>query len=94
MAVGYKGQRSENAACSGALSFSTMMVTITAKAASEYTASLSAVSFFSGIVLLQSGKPGSSCSIQIGKGLTDAPAGSVRNIYRGQGYRGYPERLS
>jgi predicted enzyme related to lactoylglutathione lyase len=25
--------------------------------------------------------PGSSCSIQIGKGLTDAPAGSVRNLY-------------
>lgn len=25
--------------------------------------------------------PGSSCSIQIGKGLTDAPAGSVRNTY-------------
>jgi predicted enzyme related to lactoylglutathione lyase len=25
--------------------------------------------------------PGSSCSIQIGKGLTDAPAGSLRNIY-------------
>lgn len=25
--------------------------------------------------------PGSSCSIQIGKGLTDAPAGSARNIY-------------
>ncbi|WP_216843007.1 VOC family protein [Granulicella sp. S190] len=25
--------------------------------------------------------PGSNCSIQIGKGLTDAPAGSVRNIY-------------
>jgi catechol 2,3-dioxygenase-like lactoylglutathione lyase family enzyme len=25
--------------------------------------------------------PGSSCSIQIGKGLTDADAGSVRNIY-------------
>jgi catechol 2,3-dioxygenase-like lactoylglutathione lyase family enzyme len=25
--------------------------------------------------------PGSSCSIQIGKGLTDAVAGSVRNIY-------------
>ena len=25
--------------------------------------------------------PGSSCSVQIGKGLTDAPAGSVRNIY-------------
>jgi len=24
---------------------------------------------------------GSSCSIQIGKGLTDAPAGSLRNIY-------------
>jgi predicted enzyme related to lactoylglutathione lyase len=25
--------------------------------------------------------PGSSCSIQLGKGLTDAPAGSVRNVY-------------
>jgi predicted enzyme related to lactoylglutathione lyase len=25
--------------------------------------------------------PGSNCSIQIGKGLTDAPAGSVRNNY-------------
>jgi catechol 2,3-dioxygenase-like lactoylglutathione lyase family enzyme len=25
--------------------------------------------------------PGSGCSIQIGKGLTDAPAGSVRNVY-------------
>jgi len=25
--------------------------------------------------------PGSHCSIQIGKGLTDAPAGSVRNVY-------------
>ena len=25
--------------------------------------------------------PGSSCSIQVGKGLTDASAGSVRNIY-------------
>ena len=25
--------------------------------------------------------PGSSCSIQIGNGLTDAPAGSLRNIY-------------
>jgi catechol 2,3-dioxygenase-like lactoylglutathione lyase family enzyme len=25
--------------------------------------------------------PGSSCSIQIGKGLTDAPVGSLRNIY-------------
>jgi len=25
--------------------------------------------------------PGSSCSIQIGKGLTDAPAGSGRNIF-------------
>src|SRR5262245_43921332 len=25
--------------------------------------------------------PGSSCSIQIGQGLTDAPAGSVRNVY-------------
>lgn len=24
--------------------------------------------------------PGSSCSIQIGKGLTDAPAGSLRNV--------------
>src|SRR5262245_60344415 len=25
--------------------------------------------------------PGSSCSIQIGRGLTDAPAGSLRNVY-------------
>jgi catechol 2,3-dioxygenase-like lactoylglutathione lyase family enzyme len=25
--------------------------------------------------------PGSSCSVQIGRGLTDAPAGSLRNIY-------------
>src|SRR6516164_7518862 len=25
--------------------------------------------------------PGSGCSIQVGKGLTDAPAGSSRNIY-------------
>jgi catechol 2,3-dioxygenase-like lactoylglutathione lyase family enzyme len=25
--------------------------------------------------------PGSSCSIQIGQGLTDAPAGSLRNVY-------------
>ena len=25
--------------------------------------------------------PGSSCSIQIGSGLTDAPVGSLRNIY-------------
>jgi catechol 2,3-dioxygenase-like lactoylglutathione lyase family enzyme len=25
--------------------------------------------------------PGSNCSIQVGKGLTDAPVGSIRNIY-------------
>jgi catechol 2,3-dioxygenase-like lactoylglutathione lyase family enzyme len=25
--------------------------------------------------------PGSGCSLQIGKGLTDAPAGSLRNVY-------------
>ena len=25
--------------------------------------------------------PGSNCSIQIGRGLTDAPAGSLRNVY-------------
>src|ERR1700744_1225622 len=25
--------------------------------------------------------PGSRCSIQIGKGLTDAPVGSLRNVY-------------
>jgi catechol 2,3-dioxygenase-like lactoylglutathione lyase family enzyme len=25
--------------------------------------------------------PGSSCSLQIGKGLTEAPAGSLRNVY-------------
>jgi hypothetical protein len=27
------------------------------------------------------GPPGSSCSIQIGNGLTDAPVGSLRNVY-------------
>ena len=31
--------------------------------------------------VLQLTPPGSSCSIQIGKGLTDAPVGSVRNVY-------------
>lgn len=31
--------------------------------------------------VLQLTPPGSSCSIQIGKGITDAPAGSLRNIY-------------
>jgi catechol 2,3-dioxygenase-like lactoylglutathione lyase family enzyme len=25
--------------------------------------------------------PGSSCSLQIGQGLTDAPAGSLRNVF-------------
>ena len=25
--------------------------------------------------------PGSACSVQIGKGLTDAPVGSLRNVY-------------
>ena len=47
MAVGHKGQRAENAACSGALSSSTITVTITAKTASEYAASRCAVSFSS-----------------------------------------------
>ena len=31
--------------------------------------------------IVQLTPPGSSCSIQIGRGLTDAPAGSVRNVY-------------
>ena len=31
--------------------------------------------------VVQMTPPGSSCSIQIGKGLTDAPPGSLRNIY-------------
>jgi catechol 2,3-dioxygenase-like lactoylglutathione lyase family enzyme len=31
--------------------------------------------------IVQLTPPGSSCSIQFGKGLTDAPAGSVRNVY-------------
>src|ERR671925_1181555 len=44
MAVGHRVQRTENDAFSGALSSSTMMVTITAKTASEYAASR-AVSF-------------------------------------------------
>ena len=31
--------------------------------------------------VLQLTPPGSSCSVQIGKGLTDAPTGSLRNIF-------------
>ena len=31
--------------------------------------------------LVQLTPPGSSCSVQIGKGLTDAPTGSLRNIF-------------
>jgi len=31
--------------------------------------------------IVQLTPPGSSCSIQIGRGLTDAPAGSLRNVY-------------
>jgi catechol 2,3-dioxygenase-like lactoylglutathione lyase family enzyme len=31
--------------------------------------------------IVQLTPPGSSCSVQIGKGLTDAPAGSLRNIF-------------
>lgn len=31
--------------------------------------------------VIQITPPGSNCSIQIGKGLTDSPAGSVRNVY-------------
>jgi hypothetical protein len=31
--------------------------------------------------------PGSSCSIQIGNGLTDALAGSLRNVYLARGRR-------
>lgn len=31
--------------------------------------------------VIQLTPPGSSCSIQIGNGLTDAPAGSLRNVY-------------
>ena len=34
-----------------------------------------------GFRVVQLTPPGSRCSIQIGKGLTDAPAGSVRNVY-------------
>ena len=34
-----------------------------------------------GFRVVQLTPPGSSCSIQFGKGLTDAPAGSVRNVY-------------
>jgi catechol 2,3-dioxygenase-like lactoylglutathione lyase family enzyme len=34
-----------------------------------------------GFRVVQLTPPGSSCSIQIGKGLTDARAGSVRNVY-------------
>jgi catechol 2,3-dioxygenase-like lactoylglutathione lyase family enzyme len=31
--------------------------------------------------IVQLTPPGSSCSIQIGRGLTDAPVGSLRNVY-------------
>jgi len=34
-----------------------------------------------GFRVVQLTPPGSSCSIQIGKGLTDAPVGSLRNVY-------------
>jgi catechol 2,3-dioxygenase-like lactoylglutathione lyase family enzyme len=34
-----------------------------------------------GFHVVQLTPPGSSCSIQIGRGLTDAPVGSLRNIY-------------
>ena len=34
-----------------------------------------------GLRFVQLTPPGSACSIQIGKGLTNAPAGSVRNVY-------------
>jgi hypothetical protein len=49
MAVGHRAQSAENAGSSGALSSSTMMVTITAKAASEYAATRSGVGFSSRI---------------------------------------------
>src|SRR5215467_14760152 len=47
MAVGHSGRRAANAGCSGALSSSTMTVTITAKTASENAASRCAVIFSS-----------------------------------------------
>jgi catechol 2,3-dioxygenase-like lactoylglutathione lyase family enzyme len=34
-----------------------------------------------GFRVVQLTPPGSSCSIHIGKGLTDAPVGSLRNVY-------------
>jgi len=34
-----------------------------------------------GFRVVQLTPPGSSCSIQLGKGLTDAPVGSLRNVY-------------
>ena len=34
-----------------------------------------------GFRVVQLTPPGSSCSVQIGNGLTDAPAGSVRNVF-------------
>jgi catechol 2,3-dioxygenase-like lactoylglutathione lyase family enzyme len=36
--------------------------------------------------------PGSSCSIQIGKGLTDAPAGSLRNVNLVRGWPALTEK--
>src|SRR5436853_4972642 len=51
MAVGHRGQRAENVGSSGALSSSTMTVTITANTASENVATRSAVSFSSSMAL-------------------------------------------
>ena len=52
IAVGHRGHRAENAPSSGALSSRTMMVTMTAKTASEYAASRCAVSRSSRIKVL------------------------------------------
>src|SRR5262245_42299992 len=52
MKVGHRGQRAENAGSSGALSSRTMMVTITAKTASEYIARRFAVAVSSRITFL------------------------------------------
>src|SRR5262245_26526635 len=54
MKVGHRGQRAENAGSSGALSSRTMMVTMTAKTASEYIARRFVLSLSPRITFLRS----------------------------------------
>src|SRR5262245_19206516 len=70
MAVGHRGHRAENVGSSGALSSRTMMVTMTAKTASEYAASRCAVSSLTRIGFLGDGrKPAHGAAARLRAGL-------------------------